>query len=101
MKKQKRFETREEITAQIDALKFQAKLKLSDAEILEGKATELIQSGHEGNILEGRKMRVDAGKLRRSIYLIETEKLPQLSHTLAAFDTVPMFGERGVAMEEK
>ena len=96
---QKRFSAAFEIEVEILKKKKQAKSKLVTAEAIEAKVKELLHQSNSPSITCGEKQyfveqadfeRKKANKIRRSVELIYENRIPQLSRTLAAFNTQPM-----------
>jgi hypothetical protein len=109
--KQRRYETRFEIEAEIEAYKQRAAKKLAQAEKLENSVLSLLleanaegKSDHEKAYLMRRvgdvREKIDA--LRRTYFLIFDRYIPELGRTLAAFQTrtFPFVGDTGVTIQK-
>ena len=95
--KQKHFSARFEIEGEILAYQRRAARKIEEAIKLEEKIKELLDEARRpetpGHMFEhlrdkAQGLREKANRARRAHLLIEEEKIPQLTRTLAAFDTL-------------
>ena len=90
MKKQKRYDNREQIITAIDAAKLKLIALTREAEDLDAEARKLFKTQIPINIENGRSLRAQSDKKKRSAFLLEEKRIPRLGRTLADFDTETM-----------
>ena len=111
MRKQRRYEKRFEIEAEINRYRKKAREKTAASVEFEKVADEFIQKSREPGITDGFRermmdladeQRVKAQAARRSAERIDEIKIPMLGRTLAAFQTqtLPGMDDKGVVLQK-